>query len=130
MLLLVMAASVGVGTAASLQVGTNPLSKVYDLMDELVAKINKEGEAEAKAYKEYFEWCDDMSKNAGFEIKTAEAKKEKLESQIGELTSSITVSVAKIEELVAAIAADDSELKDATTVREKEAADFAKNEAE
>merc|ERR1719215_510393 len=35
-----------------------------------------------------------------------------------------------IDELVAAIAADDSELKDATAVRQKEAADFAKNEAE
>jgi len=35
------------------------------LMDELVAKINKEGEAEAKAYQEYFAWCDDKAKNAG-----------------------------------------------------------------
>merc|ERR1719412_3484042 len=99
---------------------SNPLSKVYDLMDELVAKINAEGDAEAKAYKEYFAWCDDMAKNAGFEIKTAEAKKEKLQAKIGELTSSITVSTSKIEELVAAIAADDAELKDATTVRTKE----------
>jgi len=112
------------------QTQTSPLSKVLDLMAELTAKIVKEGEAEAKAYKEYFDWCDDMSKNAGFEIKTAEAKKEKLESKIGELTSSITVSTSKIDELVAAIAADDSELKDATAVRDKEAADFAKNEAE
>merc|ERR1719264_641619 len=71
-----------------------------------------------------------MARNAGFEIKTAEAKKEKLEAKIGELASSITVSTSKIDELVAAIAADDSELKDATTVREKEAADFAKSEAE
>merc|ERR1719325_516601 len=39
-------------------------------------------------------------------------------------------STSKIDELVAAIAADDSELKDATAVRGKEAADFAKNEAE
>jgi len=112
------------------QTQTSPLSKVLDLMAELTAKIVKEGEAEAKAYKEYFDWCDDMSKNAGFEIKTAEAKKEKLESKIGELTSSITVSTSKIDELVAAIATDDSELKDATAVRDKEAADFAKNEAE
>merc|ERR1719242_2623731 len=71
-----------------------------------------------------------MAKNAGFEIKTAEAKKEKLEATIGELTSSISVSTSKIDELAAAIAADDAELKDATTVRTKEAADFAKNEAE
>jgi len=130
MLLLVLVASVGAGTASSLQAGTNPLSKVYDLMDELVAKINKEGEAEAKAYQEYFAWCDDMAKNAGFEIKTAEAKKEKLEAQIAELTSSITVAVSKIEELVAAIAADDAELKNATAIRKKENAEFTKNEAE
>merc|ERR1719410_3202776 len=99
-------------------------------MDELVAKINKEGEAEAKAYKEYFAWCDDMAKNAGFEIKTATSKKEKLEAQIAELTSSITVAVSKIEELVAAIAANDAELKNATSIRKKENAEFTKNEAE
>jgi len=112
------------------QILSSPLSKVLDLMSELTAKIVKEGEAEAAAYKEYFNWCDDMAKNAGFEIKTAAAKKEKLEATIGELTSSISVSTSKIDELAAAIAADDAELKDATTVRTKEAADFAKNEAE
>jgi hypothetical protein len=130
MLLLALYAAAGICSASALRAGTNPLSKVYDLMDELVAKINAEGDAEAKAYKEYFAWCDDMAKNAGFEIKTAEAKKEKLEAKIGELTSSITVSVAKIEELVASIAADDAELKNATAIRKKENAEFVKNEAE
>merc|ERR1719367_357543 len=108
----------------------SPLSKVLDLMADLAAKITKEGEAEAKAYTEYFDWCDDMARNAGFEIKTAEAKKEKLEGLIGELTSTISVCTSKIDDLVAAIATDDGELKEATTVRGKEAADFAKNEAE
>merc|ERR1719367_160858 len=108
----------------------SPLSKVLDLMADLAAKITKEGEAEAKAYTEYFDWCDDMARNAGFEIKTAEAKKEKLEGLIGELTSTISVCTSKIDDLVAAIASDDGELKDATTVRGKEATDFAKNEAE
>jgi len=129
-MLLVFAALGNLCHATGEQMQSSPLSKVLDLMSELTAKIVKEGEAEAKAYKEYFDWCDDVAKNAGFEIKTAEAKKEKLEAKIGELTSSITVSTSKIEELVAAIAADDAELKDATTVRTKEAADFAKNEAE
>merc|ERR1719422_650152 len=124
--LLVLFAVASISTSEQMQ--SSPLSKVLDLMAELTAKIVKEGEAEAKAYKEYFDWCDDMAKNAGFEIKTAEAKKEKLEAKIGELTSSITVSVSKIEELVAAIAADDAELKNATAIRKKENADFAKNE--
>merc|ERR1719461_771982 len=69
-------------------------------------------------------------KNAGFEIKTAESKKEKLESQIEDLTSTITVAVEKIEKLVASIAADDAELKEATSIRKKENAEFVKNEAE
>jgi len=128
MLLLLFSAVTSRATSEQMQ--SSPLSKVLDLMAELTAKIVKEGEAEAKAYTEYFDWCDDMAKNAGFEIKTAEAKKEKLEAKIGELTSGIMASTSKIDELVAAIAADDSELKDATTVRGKEAADFAKNEAE
>merc|ERR550534_1885407 len=51
-------------------------------------------------------------------------------AKIAELTSSITVAVSKIEELVAAIAADDAELKNATTMRKKENAEFTKNEAE
>merc|ERR1712008_512673 len=39
-------------------------------------------------------------------------------------------AVSKIEELVAAIAADDAELKNATAIRKKENAEFTKNEAE
>merc|ERR550534_1869705 len=51
-------------------------------------------------------------------------------AKIAELTSSITVAVSKIEELAAAIAADDAELKSATAIRKKENAEFTKNEAE
>merc|ERR1719498_982970 len=84
---------------------TNPLSKVIDLMDECAAKVQRDADAEAKAYKEYFEWCDDVAKNAQFEIKTAKAQKEELEAQIGELTSNIAASNTKIEELTGSIAA-------------------------
>jgi len=33
---------------------SNPLGKVFELMSALEAKIVKEGEAEAKAFKEFF----------------------------------------------------------------------------
>jgi len=108
----------------------NPLSKVFELMDELTAKIKAEGDAEAKAYKEYFDWCDDTSKNAQFEIKTASSAKEELEATIGELASSISSSTTKIEELSAAIASDTAELKEATGIRGKEVAEFQKAEGE
>jgi len=109
---------------------TNPMAKVIELMDECAAKVTRDGDAEAKAYKEYFEWCDDVAKNAQFEIKTAQSNKDKLEANIGELDASIGESNTKIEKLTGSIAADEKELEEATAIREKEAADFAAAEGE
>lgn len=108
----------------------NPMDKVFELMDDCAAKVKADGEAEAKSYKEYFDWCDDTAKNTQFEIKTHTSEKEELEATIGEETANIAASTTKIEELSAAIASDTAELKDATAIRDKEAADFAKSEAE
>jgi hypothetical protein len=109
---------------------SNPLGTVLELMNSLEAKIVKEGENEAKAFKEFFEWCDDASKNINYEISTAKKQKEQLEAKIGELSSAIDVSESKIEELAGAISTSESDLKDATAIREKEAADFAASEKE
>jgi chromosome segregation ATPase len=109
---------------------SNPLGKVFELMSALEAKIVKEGEAEAKAFKEFFEWCDSSSQNLNNEIKTGKTKQEKLEAKIGELTSDIDVSESEIEKLSASISASDKELSEAAAIREKEAADFAAAESE
>jgi hypothetical protein len=109
---------------------SNPLGKVFELMASLEAKITKEGEAEAKAFKEFFAWCDEASQNVNFEIKTGTSQKEKLEAKIGELTSAIDVSESKVEELAAAVSTADAELADATAIRNKESASFAAAEKE
>merc|ERR1719231_1497371 len=106
------------------------MTMVIKLMDDTAAKIKADGEAEAKAFKEYFEWCDDVSKNTGFEIKTAKSSKEKLEAKIGQLSSDISTGTSKIEDLTEAISAAEKELAEATAVREKEEADFKAEEAE
>jgi predicted nucleic acid-binding Zn-ribbon protein len=109
---------------------SNPLGKVIELLDGLAAKVTADGEREAKAYGEYMEWCDDVSKNTGFEIKTAKAQKAKLEATIDDLSAKIEAGSSKIEELAGAIAQADTELTDATTVRDKESADFVAAEKE
>jgi cell division protein FtsB len=106
------------------------LGTVIALMDSLAAKVTKEGEAEAKAYQEYFEWCDDASKNFGFDIKDATNKKDKLEAMIAKSADDSEASAGKIEELAASIATAEGEARDATLIREKEAADFAAEEKE
>merc|ERR1719440_298282 len=112
------------------EVQSNPLGKVFELMNALEAKITKEGEAEAKAFKEFFEWCDSSSQNLNNEIKTGKSSQEKLTAKIGELTSDIEVGTSKIEELSAAISTNEAELSDATAVRNKEHADFTAAEKE
>merc|ERR1719401_2837711 len=128
-------AFVGLLTFATLAVSaedvqSNPLGKVFELMSALEAKIVKEGEAEAKAFKEFFEWCDSASQNLNNEIKTGKKKQAKLEAKIGELTSAIDVGSSNIEDLAAAISKNKGELDDATAIRTKEAADFDASEKE
>jgi hypothetical protein len=130
-LLLCLAAAPPASAAAAGAKGKeNPLGEVIVLLDSLAAKVTADGEAEAKAYKEYFEWCDDASKTKGFEIKTASSTKESLEATISKEAAIVSGATLKIEELAAAIAADEAELKQATEIREKEAADFKSEEAE
>merc|ERR1719265_3105445 len=89
---------------ASSQVSSvNPVQKVVQLLAELEAKVQKAGEAEEKAFKEYSDWCEDASRNAGFEIKTATAEKEKLEAAIGKAIADGESAVAQIDDLAKAI---------------------------
>merc|ERR1719217_1669010 len=98
----------------------NPISKVIELLSALEAKIMKDGEAEAKSYKDFFEWCDDAAKEHGFVMKTESAKKEKLDATITEAKSDIEAADEKIGELSATISEDEADLKAATAIREKE----------
>jgi len=108
----------------------NPLGQVVALMDSLTAKITSEGAAEMKAYTEFVSWCEDFSRNKGFEIKTATSDKEKLAAEIAQQTGNAEASASKIEEVAASIAKDESDLKDATVIRNKESAEFSANEGE
>ena len=108
----------------------NPISKVIELLSALEAKIMKDGEAEAKAYKDYFEWCDDAAKEKGFLLKTESSKKEKLEATIGEAKDQISAAEEKIGELSATISEDKADLEAATAIREKEKKSFTGEEAE
>merc|ERR1719502_2400108 len=112
------------------EVQSNPLGKVFELMKSLEAKIVAEGEAEEKAFKDFFEWCDETSKTINNDIKTGKKSQEKLTAKIDELASDIEVAESKIEDLAKAISTNEGELKEATAIREKEAADFAASEKE
>jgi len=123
--LLVLGAS-----AASVAQKSNPLGEVLSLLADLEAKVTAAGESEASTFTEYTEWCDDTKKDTGFAIKTSTSEKEGLEAKIGELTGAGEVSTSKIADLAGAIAAGEAEKANATSIREKEHADFSAGETE
>merc|ERR1719281_2396138 len=80
----------------------DPIQKIIELITEFQGKIIRDGEVEQKAYEEYFEWCDDASKEKIFELKTATSKVEKLSATLEKAESDIEDCATKIEELSSA----------------------------
>jgi len=107
---------------------SSPVSKVFQMLGDLESKIIKEGEEAQKAYDEFSEWCEDRSKNVGFEIKTGKAEIAELKATIEDETSKASALTTKVEELSGSIATNEADLKAATKIREEEAADFAVEE--
>jgi len=107
---------------------TSPVSKVMGMLADLQAKIIKEGEAAQKTYDEFSEWCEDRSKNVGFEIKTGKAEIGELSATIEKETATISALSTKVEELSGSIASNEADLAAATKIRNEEAADFAVEE--
>jgi len=112
------------------QAQASPIGKVVSMLADLHAQITSEGEAAQKAYAELVEFCEDRSRNLGFEIKTGTSEVENLKASIAKDAASIGALSSKVEELAAALASNDADLKAATAIREKEAADFAAEEKE
>jgi hypothetical protein len=109
---------------------TSPIGKVIQLLSDLQAKVIGEGEQAQKTYAEFSEWCEERSKNVGYEIKTGKSEVAALKATIEQETALIASLTSKVEDLSAGIATDDADLKAAIEIRGKEAAAFATEEKE
>jgi len=107
-----------------------PITKVIQLLSDLEAKVIKEGEAAHKTFVEYSEWCEDRSKNLGFEIKTGTAQVEDLKAAIDKATSTTAELTAKIDDTISAISTNEADLKAATEIRATEEKDFVAEQTE
>jgi hypothetical protein len=108
----------------------SPIEKVLEMISDLEKKVIGEGEAAQKAYDEYAEWCEDRSRNLGFEIKTGQAESAELKATIEQETAASAALETKIEELSNDIKVDEADTAAATRIRDQEAADFAAEEKE
>merc|ERR1719159_1169921 len=107
-----------------------PIEKVIQMMADLETKIIGEGKDAQKVYDEFAEFCEDRSRELGFEIKTGKQGVKDLTAAIEKEKATQKSLDAKIEELSGAIATDEADLKSATDIRNKEQAAFAAEEKE
>merc|ERR1719183_1874845 len=108
----------------------SPIEKIVEMLSNLQAKILSEGAEAQKTYDTYAEWCEDKSRNLGFEIKTGKASVAELTATIESETSTAAALGTKIEELSNDIKTDEADLEAATKIRATEASDFAAEEKE
>merc|ERR1719159_1256448 len=100
------------------------------MLSDLQGKIIGEGNDAQKVYDEFSEFCEDRSRELGFEIKTGKAEAKDLQATIENEAATAESLSAKIEELSGAIATDEADLKAATDIRKKENTAFLAEEKE
>merc|ERR1719472_197116 len=108
------------GAPASQASSADPIEKVLQMLSDLQGKIQREGADAQKVYDEFAEFCEERSRNVGFEIKTGKAEVKDLKAAIGKEKATAESLSAKIEELSSAISVDEADLKAATEIRAKE----------
>jgi hypothetical protein len=126
--ILCVASSMTLASAAADQV--NPIGKVLEMLTGLQAKVIKEGEGSQKVYEEFSEWCEESNKRLAFEIKTGKAEVVELKAVISEETALIESLTTKAEDLAQKINVDETDLVQATHIRDAEAAAFAAEKSE
>lgn len=113
-----------------LATAANPISKVLQLLSELQQKVLKEGEAEQKQYEAFSEWCEDSAVAKQYEIKDGKAAKESLEATILKETATVANLESSIADLASTITTNEADLAAAQQIRDMEAKDFAKADAD
>jgi len=108
----------------------SPIEKTIQLLEDLEAKVVKDGEAAQKVYEEFQEYCKDTAKETMFDIKTGKSGSERFSAAVDDFVAKIGVAETKIGELSDAIANDEKDLKSATAIRKKEYKDFMKVDAD
>lgn len=104
----------------------NPVQKAMELLSGLQAKLLRQGETSTKVYDEFADWCKTKSRASQQAMQRLKADQEDQKAAIEKASDEVDSLGTKVEELSSRISTDESDLKAATLIRNKEAGDFAK----
>jgi chromosome segregation ATPase len=114
----------------ALAVKVSPVQKVIQLLDELKGKVEADLAAEEKMMEEYTSWCDEEANEKEDAITSSKRTIGDLEATIEDAEASIQSLTASIDELTSKISSSETELAEASGIREKEHAVFVASEKE
>jgi chromosome segregation ATPase len=109
---------------------SRPVSKVISLLKDMLKQLEKEGETDEEIYDKMACWCETNEKEKTKAIKEAEARIAELEAKIEEDAALSAKLESEMRELEEEVAKNQGALDKATSIREKELADFNGEEKE
>mmetsp|Transcript_26580 Transcript_26580/g.48160 ORF Transcript_26580/g.48160 Transcript_26580/m.48160 type:complete len:703 (+) Transcript_26580:75-2183(+) len=101
-----------------------PVSKVIDLLKDMLKQLEKEAEEDEEIYDKMACWCETNDKEKTQAITDAESRISMLTTKVEELTASSARLGTEIKNLEKEKAANQDALDKATSIREKELAEF------
>jgi len=107
-----------------------PVSKVVQLLKDMKAQLEKEQEADQEVYEKLACWCQTNEKDKTKAIADAEAKLTNLQGSIEQKTALSAQLNVELEGLGKEVAQNQNSLNTATTLREKQLAEFNEEEKE
>merc|ERR1719401_2671685 len=108
----------------------NPVTKVVELIQELKAKIEADGKAEQKVYDKFACWCEKTTARKAGAIEEAKTSIEELSEKVLNLKGKTATLKAEIAQLEKDISGNIDGTKEATTIREKETADYSQQRSD
>merc|ERR1719284_979787 len=105
-----------------------PVSKVINLLKDMLKQLEKEAEEDEEIYDKMACWCETNDKEKTKSIADAEARISDLTTKIEELTASSARLNTEIKNLEKEVAENQAALDKATAIRQKQLAEFNEEE--
>jgi len=112
-----------------MQLALNPIRKVVNLLQAMQKKVEEEGEAEAKLYEKFMCYCKNGASDLEASISAAEDKLASLPNEIKAAVEKLTQLKADVKQHQTDKQAAKDAMAEATAIRKKEAAAFAKEKS-
>jgi chromosome segregation ATPase len=112
------------------QNNANPIRKVVNMLQMMQKKVEAEGEKEKELYDKFMCYCKNAGGDLGKAIAENEQKSSELPSQVEEAQASLVQLKEDLKKAQTDRASAKAAMAEATAIREKEAAGFAKESSE